>query len=124
MIIKFLLWISISLFILHEMDAVKTSEWKMLIFINRMNDKTAHIVFTSSHFILFIIIFYLMDYYFNCLFITMSVFLIIHQAVHVLFKKHKENRMNNTFSKILIFIMFINSLASLIYYFTIYKNVF
>ena len=117
MIIKLLLWISFSLFILHEMDAVRTSEWKMLIFLNRLADNKADIVFTSLHFFLFIILFYLMDHYFYYLFPVFSVLLIIHWAVHLVFRKHSANRMNNVFSQILIYLMFINSCVSLLYYF-------
>ncbi|HNX23736.1 MAG TPA: hypothetical protein PKG60_06780 [Spirochaetota bacterium] len=116
MLLKILLWINISFFILHEMDAIKTREWKMMIFINRLNDKTGHLVFTSSHFFLFIIIFYLMDQYFMVLFFAVSILLIIHQFMHIIFRRHAENRMNNAFSQIIIFMMFANSCLSLIIY--------
>jgi len=116
MILKISLWINISLFIIHEMDAVKTREWGMMILINRLDDNTGHVVFTSVHFLLFIILFYLMDYHINVLLPIVSVLLIIHQMVHILFRKHPDNRMNNIFSKTIIFLMFINSSAGLIYY--------
>jgi len=117
MIAKLLFWISISLFILHEMDAVKTREWRMLFLINRLNDKTGHIFFTSLHFVLFIIIFYLMDYYFKEMFVLVSILFIMHWIMHLIFRNHSENRMNNLFSRILISLMFINSILSLFYYF-------
>ncbi len=123
-IIKVLLWINISLFILHEMDAVKTREWKMMILINKMNDNIAHVVFTSLHFVLFMTLFILTEFYFYNVFISVSILLIMHQFMHLLFIKHSENRMNNLFSKVIIFLMFLNSIFSLIYYFILVKKSF
>ncbi len=122
MVVKILLWINISLFILHEMDAVKTREWKMLFLINRLNDNTGHIIFTALHFVLFIMIFYFVDSCLIATFLAVSILLIIHQFMHILFRKHSENRMNNPFSQTLIFLMFVNSTVSLVYYITILKN--
>ncbi len=119
MIIKVLLWINISLFILHEMDAVKTREWKMMIFINRLNDDHGHIVFTAFHFFIFIIIFYLSEFHPVFFAVIISFSLIIHQFVHILFTRHNENRMNNFFSVIIISLMSINSVIILFYYFII-----
>lgn len=114
MLIKILFWINISLFILHEMDAVKTREWKMMKFMNRMNDDYGHIVFTTLHFPLFIIIFFLTQYYFLLIVSSTAILFILHQIVHLLFRKHSENRMNNKFSKIIIFLMFANSCFTII----------
>jgi hypothetical protein len=119
-IIKLFFWINLSLFILHEMDAVKTREWKMMIFMNRLDDNTGHVVFTALHFILFLLIFYLMDVHFNFIFPLVSGLLILHQFAHIFFRKHSENRMNNIFSQVVIFLMFINSTVSLIYYYIIF----
>jgi len=116
MTIRILFWINISLFILHEMDAIKTHEWKMMIFMNRLSDNVGHVVFTSLHFPLFMLVFYFMDNRFTHLFLTISVLLIVHQFVHILFRKHTENRMNNIFSKTIIFLMFADSCVSLVYY--------
>jgi hypothetical protein len=122
MIITILFWINLSLFILHEMDAVKTREWKMMIFMNRLSDAQGHIIFTALHFPLFMIIFYLMKYYFEYLVPVVAVLFIIHQMLHILFRKHTGNRMNNMFSRIIIFLMFINSIATLLFYFIFIKN--
>lgn len=122
MLIKILFWINISLFILHEMDAVKTREWKMMIFMNRLSDDSGHIVFTILHFPLFIIIFFLMKYYFEYLVPAVAVLFIIHQILHILFKKHTENRMNNKFSRVIIFLMFLNSCVTLFFYYNFFKN--
>jgi len=122
MLIKILFWINISLFILHEMDAVKTREWKMMIFMNRLDDDTGHIVFTTLHLPLFVILFYLMKNFFEYLVPAVAVIFIIHQIMHIVFRKHTENRMNNMFSRIIIFLMFLFSCVTLILYFVFLKN--
>ena len=116
MVIKIFMWINISFFILHEMDAVYVREWKMIKFMNRWSDNTGHIIFTASHFFLFMIIFYLAEYHLYIIFPVFSVLLILHQFIHILFRKHFENRMNNSFSKIIIHVMSVNSLTGLIYF--------
>lgn len=120
MLIKILFWIGFSLFILHEMDAVRTSEWKMMIFFNRIDDDKAYIIFTSLHGILFIVFFFLIDNYFNAVFLFLSFFLIFHWFLHLFFVKHTENRMNNLFSRTIITLMFLNSCISLFCYFVVF----
>jgi len=122
MLIKLLFWINISLFILHEMDAVKTCEWKMMIFMKRLSNDTGHFVFTALHLPIFMIIFYLTDCYPEYMIPSFSILLIIHQIVHILFRKHTENRMNNLFSESIIFLMFINSSLTLYLYFSFFRN--
>jgi hypothetical protein len=39
MILKIILWVNLALLLLHEMDAVRTMEWKMMAIINRIDDK-------------------------------------------------------------------------------------
>ena len=102
------------------MDAIRTREWKMMFLLNRLSDNTGNTVFTALHFFLFMIIFYIMDQYFIFLFITVSVLLIIHQIMHIIFSKHTENRMNNIFSRVIISTMFINSCVSLAVYYLFY----
>lgn len=116
MLFKFLLWTNISLFILHEMDAVHTREWRMIVFMKNFNDNTAHIIFTSLHFLLFIIIFYLLEYHQDFMIMIIPILLIIHYLIHLLFRKNPENRMNNVFSRTVILLMFINSLFTVILY--------
>ncbi len=104
------------------MDAVKTREWKMMIFMNRLDDDTGHIIFTALHFPLFMIVFYLMKMFFEYLVPAVAVLFIIHQIMHILFIKHAENRMNNAFSRVIIFLMFMNSCFTLVLYFVFLKN--
>lgn len=115
MIFKVFLWINISLFIMHEMDAVNTREWKMMIFLNRLDDNTGHIIFTLLHLPLLIVLFPASEIYFIFTTTAVSVLLVLHQFMHILFKNHAENRMNNFFSRSIISAMFINSCINLVF---------
>lgn len=118
--LRIFLWISISLFILHEMDAVYRREWKMMKFIGNLNDNTGHVVFTASHFFLFMIIFYFSEFHINIFFPVISILMIIHQFVHLIFRKHHENRMGNIFSQLIIFLLFLNSVTGIIFFFNFF----
>lgn len=114
--IKFFFWINIILFIIHEMDAVRTREWEMIIFTDRLKEEYAYRLFTLLHFPLFFLIFYFADRNIHLTFIVTSSLLILHQFLHLIFIKHTLNRMNNFFSRLIIFLMFLNSLTGLVFY--------
>jgi len=114
---KILLWSNISLFILHEMDAIYRKEWMMLYPVNRLDETSAHILFTGMHFFLFMIIFIMLDQYFYYLFWIMNTFGILHLAVHIIFIKHRHNKMNNVFSMGIIILMALISVFSTVLYF-------
>ena len=109
MIFKTILWVNLSLLILHEMDAVRTMEWKMMIFINRIDDYIASCLFISAHFFLFIILFYMLEYHLSVLYWITCIFPLLHQLLHIIFRKHPSNRMNNFFSKSIILLMTISA---------------
>jgi len=114
MIYKTILWINLSLLLLHEMDAVRTMEWKMMVFINKLNDTIATYIFIAVHSVLFILIFYMLEYHNTLLYWITCIFPLFHQFLHLLFRKHPENRMNNIFSETIITLMTICSLAGII----------
>ncbi len=114
MILKVLLWINLSLLYLHEMDAVHTREWRMMIIMNRMGNTTGHRIFTALHFFMFIAVFYLIDFHFNYLFWFINIFLILHFFLHIIFLRHSENRMGNIFSSAIIASMALISFASIV----------
>ena len=113
MILRFILWTNLTLLLLHEMDAVRTKEWKMMLFINRLNDETASKLFISAHFIIFIIILYMLEYHFMILYWLTCIFFIIHQVIHIIFIRHPMNSINSLFSNIIISAMFLVSIAGL-----------
>ena len=116
MLYKTLLWINLSLLYIHEMDAVHTREWKMMIFFNRISDEAAHRLFTAAHFFLFLGIFWLIEYRFTFIFWFTCIFSLFHLFLHIAFRKHAENRMGNMFSGSVIILMFIVSCISIFMY--------
>ncbi len=82
--------ILLSLFIIHEMDAVLYAEWKMFAKLKDLDDTLAYKIFLISHLPLYIIIF---TFYSNSLCrIIVSFLLVCHAIVHVGFKKHPNNK--------------------------------
>jgi len=114
---KILLWSNLSLFILHEMDAIYRKEWMMLYPVNRLDETNAHILFTGMHFFLFLTIFFMLDQYFYYIFWIMNIFGILHFAAHIIFIKHRNNKMNNVFSMGIIILMALISTFSTALYF-------
>ncbi|MEA0553347.1 DUF6713 family protein [Lysinibacillus irui] len=47
---------NLSLFLLHEMDAIRRSEWRLFIVLKDMEDSKAYKVFTFIHLFLYVII--------------------------------------------------------------------
>lgn len=115
MIYKIILWTDLALLFLHEMDAVRTMEWKMMIFINRIEDHHASKIFIGAHFVMFAAVFFMLEYYFMFLYWFICISLIFHQILHYVFRKHSSNRMNNGFSEAVIILMTIISFAGIIY---------
>ncbi|MDP4145036.1 MAG: hypothetical protein Q8936_11230 [Bacillota bacterium] len=117
-IIKLLFLINFSLFLVHEMDAVKQQEWKMLIWLKNLEDEKAYKIFTAIHIPLYVfLLFGIMDTSNNTstiFLIIIDVFLIFHASIHFFFKKHKNNEFNSYFSKIVINAMAIISVAQII----------
>ncbi len=116
MIFKIILWINLSLLMLHELDAVRTKEWKMMFFMKSMREPVAEKLFIAAHFILLIPVFYMLEYHFSLLYWIVSVFFVFHQFLHFFFRKHPDNLLNNPFSNSIIRLMTIVSIAGIIYW--------
>ncbi len=117
--LKILLWANLSLFILHEMDAIYRKEWMMLYPVNRLPESTAHVLFTGMHFFLYMAIFILLHEHFLFLFWSMNIFGILHLALHIVFGKHRNNEMNNIFSLgIIILMAVLSSISAALYFFS------
>ncbi|MGG3857976.1 DUF6713 family protein [Metabacillus fastidiosus] len=97
---------NLSLFLLHEMDAIRNSEWKMFIVLKDMEDSKAYKVFTFIHLPLYTIILTLLfSEYQTIVFWFLDLFLIIHAILHLFFEKHPRNKFKNTFSRSIIYPM-------------------
>jgi hypothetical protein len=86
-------YLGLSFLIVHEMDAVRCKEWRILPILSLLNDKIGFTVFILAHVPLLYIIFW------QCQSIPNSrsfiqgfdIFMIIHMGLHILLLKHKHN---------------------------------
>ncbi len=100
--------ITVSLFFPHEMDAIRTKEWKMFIFFKNMREETAYRIFAGVHFPLyFIMMFFIIqenDKIRLCFFIVLDILLILHTFVHFIFRNNKNNGFLSRYSKVIIYL--------------------
>jgi hypothetical protein len=96
----------IALFALHELDAVRCHEWRLIPLIRRLPDNIGYTVFVAAHLPLFLLIFWLGWHSTpetkNAFYIFVGVFSIVHIWLHKLFASHPANEFNNPFSQTLI----------------------
>lgn len=107
----------LSLLLLHEMDAIRTKEWRMFIILKDMPEETAYRVFSALH----------LPLYFAALaalvwgglsgnfilFIILDLFLIAHAFIHFGFRNQANNGFSSLYSKVLIYAMGALSVAHL-----------
>lgn len=97
---------NLSLFLLHEMDAIRRSEWRLFIVLKDMEDSKAYKIFTFLHLFLYVIILSLLfSEYQIIVFWFLDLFFIIHAILHLFFEKHPRNEFKNTFSRAIIYPM-------------------
>jgi uncharacterized membrane protein (DUF106 family) len=94
--------LGISFILMHEMDAIRCKEWRILPGLSFLKDKAGLIVFVFLHIPLFYwIIFEIQDG--NKAFrIGFDYFLIVHLILHVLFLMHKKNEFKDWISWLII----------------------
>lgn len=87
--------LSVILLILHELDACHKGEWRMFIFLQKLNEKTQYLIFLYAHIPLSLfLVYYLWTVKsFNnlILWIIVNIFLILHFAIHVIARKWESN---------------------------------
>jgi hypothetical protein len=90
---QLLFYLGLSLIILHEMDAMRLKEWRIIPVLSICSDNLGQLIFSLAHIPLFIWFFWAMSH--NCnlnrLIFWFDIFLIIHVFLHLFFIKHKEN---------------------------------
>ncbi len=107
----------ISLLVLHEMDAIRTKEWRMFIILKNVADETAYRIFALIHLPLYFLGLWVMTQgkattKFG-LYCVIDIFLIGHAIIHYIFQNNKNNRFISGFSKILIYSMAILAIIHL-----------
>lgn len=105
-VIDLLFWLNLALLLAHELDAIRRQEWRMFVFLNRLDDERAHQLFALLHVPLFIIIFWFLSRSIQPIYfwfqLVVDIFLIVHLGLHVLFRNHPGNGFATSFSKRLI----------------------
>ena len=97
-------YLGLSFLIVHEMDAVRCREWRILPGLSSLGNKTGLIVFLVAHIPLLVwIIMELNQNPINKMFIKcFDIFMIVHVGLHVLFLRHKNNEFNDWISWVFI----------------------
>ena len=93
----------IVLFTIHEMDAIKTKEWKMFIFLKDIAEHKAYNIFLLAHIPIYLFLYYVILNNWIMTYLVIDVLFIIHTIIHFFFKKHKNNNFNTLLSKIIIY---------------------
>ena len=108
--------VNLSLFLLHEMDAIRRSEWRLFIVLKDMDDTKAYQVFTFIHLFLYVIILcFLFSQYQTIVFWILDLFFILHTILHFLFERHPRNDFKNSFSRMIIYSMGILAVFHLLF---------
>ena len=106
---ELLIIVNFSLFVVHELDAVRCREWRMIYGLNHLNDDTAYRLFAALHVPMLAVALWVFvqanvdfRYWFET---TFDAFLIAHLGLHLAFTNHPENRFTSRFSKAVIALM-------------------
>lgn len=103
-IVNLIFALELALLCTHEMDSIRNKEWKMFIFLKDLSDKTAYQIFMLLHIPLYgIIIFLLLSSFSYIGYYITDIFLVAHLLLHIGFKKHPANKLNNSISQGIIF---------------------
>ena len=105
-LIDLFFWLNLALLLTHELDAVRRQEWRMFLFLNKLDDERAHQLFSLLHVPLFIVIFWFLSgpnqpvyFWFQ---LIVDIFLVFHWGLHILFRNHPANAFTAAFSKRLV----------------------
>ena len=109
MLIDFLLYLGLTMFFVHEMDAIRRKEWRMFIFLKHLDDHLAYRIFTIIHIPLYLFIFwalFLANERINSIFgLVLNSFYIFHLILHLLFVNNPKNEFKGFFTWFLLISM-------------------
>lgn len=112
-------YFGLSLLFLHEMDAIKRKEWRMIYPFFKFSDEIGYYIFTAIHLPIIYSIFHILlfcDKEFVSNFkIILSFFFILHLLLHFGFIKHRKNELNTLFSWLIISLMGICGILFLLF---------
>jgi hypothetical protein len=106
-LILFVTALKIVLLIIHECDACREGEWRMMPFLGRFSDRTQYVIFLYFHIPLF---FFLLWYLYGVsnfqmypLWISMNILVIVHYFMHLLARRSRTNVFHSVHSYVFIF---------------------
>ena len=88
------LFLGLTFIVIHEMDAVRCKEWRMIAGLNLIGNRQGMILFLLAHIPIYTFIFYWFENLLanqNNFRTGFNLFLMIHLVLHILFLKHKNN---------------------------------
>lgn len=93
-------YLGLSLFTIHEMDAIRCKEWSIFPGLSMLSDKAGHIVFLFAHIPLFYFVSWKLTSSENneSFIYGFNIFMIVHLGLHILFLKHKNNEFKDWIS--------------------------
>jgi len=110
--------LNILFLIMHEYDAFHKGEWKMLKFLNKLNESTQYLIFLYLHIPLTLFCLYYLWSVINqanfLLWLIVNIFSIIHLILHLFARKWKSNVFINIHSFIFILGWAITGITSLL----------
>jgi hypothetical protein len=112
-------YLALAALLVHEMDAVKSKEWRMLPGLSKLKDETGYIVFTGLHLPLYFLVFWLLQKpeTSSTIILILDAFFIVHLLLHIILRNAPKNNFSGIFSIALIWIIGISGLLDLINYF-------
>ncbi len=99
-----LFYLGLTFLIIHEMDAIRCKEWRILPLLSLLDGKNGQTVFLFMHIPLFVWIFYSLpphpgsDFFM----VAFDIFMIIHIGLHLLLLRNKKNEFKDWISWVLI----------------------
>lgn len=87
--------------LVHEMDAVRLKEWRLMPILSRLGDESGYLAFTALHIPLYALFFWglfgggLIN---RGLVIALDVFFVVHLALHVALRNRPGNEFRSAFS--------------------------
>lgn len=100
-------WIGFSALLVHEMDAVRLREWRILPVLSRLNDQRGFAVFTLAHIPLYVLLFLGLSSEIAAggkgnLMLGLDWFMVIHVGLHFLLRNLPRNEFKTVFSWLII----------------------
>ncbi|MHC5033922.1 MAG: DUF6713 family protein [Planctomycetota bacterium] len=104
--LDWLFWTNLALLVVHELDAVRRREWRMLPLLNRLGDQTAYRAFVLLHVPIVVVFLWCLGHPYATVrlwFQTfVDAFLVVHVGLHHVFRTHEANEFATTLSRRII----------------------